>query len=281
MNAIVAVYNRERTGTYVFVFDTFVFTRLESDGFESDVITRLLAKVPSDVNLLEQEQLLFPVHLPSKDGDNFGHWYLIQSHRKLGHIAAVDFIRMGAHPKAIGLVQQFLEGLHRRAHAGKPQSALTLGWRSASLSPPRTPQQPNGFDCGVCLCVAMWCCIRKVPLSKALTAELLVTTASHRSFWRSLLTVWLMNDSTRRVRDQDSDRSAQGSSSTQGSSSSDLSHDLLADALSMLWAASSYVTLRDLVEELEAQGAGTFTSSAVLAAIEDAGFAVSHDGWIE
>ena len=191
MNATVAIFNRECSGAFAFVFDTFVFTELQTYGFDSPSVQRLLQKVPSNVNLLECEQLLFPVHVPSSSL-RCGHWYAVQCHHTLGHVVALDSTR-SSHPEAIRVVQIFIEGLHAKACAGRPACPFTDGFRAHSLCPPRSPAQPNDFDCGVFTLVTIWCCIQKVPLHEALTDELIESSGpEHRSFWRAQLTIWLM-----------------------------------------------------------------------------------------
>ena len=181
-NAVAAMFNREQNSARVFVFDSHVFTELEKHGLQHERVQRLLEKCPSD--LLEFEQLFFLVHVGSHNTAS-EHWILVAVHQTLGHIVAVDSAN-GKHNSKISAVQRFLEGLYNRQGAQQGAPQLTLQWRGASLKE-KTPSQQNGYDCGIFMLVALWCCIRRVPFRQALSDSL-----THSGYWRSKITAWLM-----------------------------------------------------------------------------------------
>ena len=187
VNSFVAMLNRSCTGSYGFVFTSHVHTALakENRTFSNELVERLLKAVPVEVDLLAQDQLFFVVNVPATEA-TLGHWFFVCVHKANAYIAAVESCS-GTHPEAIAVVQRFLERLHADAAASR---GLRLGgqhtedWRSASLSPPLTPHQPDAVSCGVHMLIGIWCCMSGVTLASRLDSQSV-------NYWRDVLTLCL------------------------------------------------------------------------------------------
>jgi len=187
VNAFVGMLNRECMGSYGFVFNSHVYTALSNADrkLSEEIMKRLLKSVPSYVDLLSQEQLLFVVNKPAT-ASTAGHWFFVRAQQRHAYIAAVDSCT-GTHSDAISLVQSFIEHLHAQNACKRGltvQTQRTEDWRSASLQPPVTPRQPDAVSCGIYMLIGLWCCMSGAQLSQCLDSKPV-------NYWRNVITLCL------------------------------------------------------------------------------------------
>ncbi|KAG8951300.1 Smt3-specific protease [Tulasnella sp. 424] len=123
----------------VHYFNTFFFQKLENEGYEK----ARLGKWTKSIDIFSKDIILIPVNLGN------AHWTCAAINMKKKRIEYYD--SMGSQrPKVYQILRDYLEKEHK---AKKSKSFNFDGWQNYWSE--ETPQQENGYDCGVFTCMFM------------------------------------------------------------------------------------------------------------------------------
>ncbi|EMD41725.1 hypothetical protein CERSUDRAFT_110298 [Gelatoporia subvermispora B] len=120
----------------VHYFSTFFWSKLKTEGYEK----ARLAKWTKKFDLFEKDVVLIPVN------HNNAHWTAAAINFRRKRIESYDSMGM-ERDQVFKLLRMYLDAEHRNK---KKKPFNFTGWEDYTL--PDTPQQENGFDCGVFTC---------------------------------------------------------------------------------------------------------------------------------
>ena len=105
----------------------------------------------------------------------------------------------GVREQLLELFTQLVEKTiaHLVATIGAPAERaafLDEDWRCASLCPPTIPHQPDAVSCGVCMLVAIWCCMSGASLHACLGRP----DCPSINYWHDVITLCLYRGSFER-----------------------------------------------------------------------------------
>ncbi|OBA21812.1 cysteine proteinase, partial [Metschnikowia bicuspidata var. bicuspidata NRRL YB-4993] len=133
--------------TGIFCWTTHFFSTLKSKGYQG--VARWAKR--KKVNLLEKDLVIVPINIMST------HWALAVIDNQAKLISYYDSLASRGNLKALQLLSEYMSKESERLLM--PQIAYTL---HANV---KTPQQQNGFDCGVFTCTVAKCLSEQLPLS--------------------------------------------------------------------------------------------------------------------
>ncbi|KAG8913284.1 Smt3-specific protease, partial [Tulasnella sp. 417] len=146
----------------VHYFNTFFFPKLENEGYEK----ARLGKWTKTIDIFSKDVILVPINLGN------AHWTCAAINMKKKRVEYYD--SMGSQrPKVYQILRDYLEKEHK---AKKSKPFNFDGWQDYWSE--ETPQQENGYDCGMFICMFM------EGLSRGEEAEDFVFGQSNMSYLR-------------------------------------------------------------------------------------------------
>ncbi|KAI0757243.1 hypothetical protein C8Q80DRAFT_1215920 [Daedaleopsis nitida] len=128
--------NGQKKPLNAYYFSTFFWSKLKGQGYEKG----RLAKWTKDFDLFSKDVILIPVN------HNNAHWTAAAINFRKKRIESYDSMNMDR-TQVFKLLRQYIDAEHRNK---KKKPFDFTGWVDYTL--PSTPQQENGFDCGVFTC---------------------------------------------------------------------------------------------------------------------------------
>lgn len=154
VNAYVSLINdREKEFNLgsVFSFNTYFYTMMEGMFQRGDYDYKKLERVITrkKVNLKNYKMVMLPVNIQHY------HWFLICADLVEDKFYVIDSMKSSTdHSQYVNNFKKFLHDYLRANKGGRMKCEDNLElWRTET--PKNVPQQPNGYDCGLCLCLNM------------------------------------------------------------------------------------------------------------------------------
>ncbi|TBU64827.1 cysteine proteinase [Dichomitus squalens] len=131
-----SVVNGRKRPLNVHYFSTFFWSKLRGQGYEK----ARLAKWTKKIDIFSKDVILIPVNHSN------AHWTAAAINFRKKRIESYDSMGM-ARGEVFKVLRQYLDDEHRNK---KKKPFDFTGWEDYTL--PNTPQQENGYDCGVFTC---------------------------------------------------------------------------------------------------------------------------------
>lgn len=132
---------------HVYCWTTHFFSTLKLKGYQG--VARWAKR--RKINLFEKDKIIVPINIMST------HWCVAVIDNKLNTISYHDSLASRGNLQAVELLQVYMTKEAERLGVGAPSYEL--------LASSKTPQQQNGYDCGVFTCTVAKCISALAPLA--------------------------------------------------------------------------------------------------------------------